>query len=340
MNGRATLSAMVLTAALVSGVFAARWLLSGESPGIDLSARACLNPDHAAAIAREGGAASLPGMVWVPGGTFTMGSNASYPEEAPASLRTVPGFWMDRFEVTNAEFAEFVAATGYVTLAERGVRTANRADAPVVRGSAVFTSRDGGPAMTSAPYWWRFVEGASWRAPQGPGSSIAAMPHFPVVHVAYEDAVAYADWKGRRLPTELQFEFAAQGGSHLDAHGNPAANTWQGTFPTVDTAADGFAGLAPVGCYEPNSVGAYDLLGNVWEWTASPYYATHDFANRADFPNGFDPTQPDEPAVAVIKGGSFLCSPDYCARYRPEARIGQSIGLGASHIGFRTVLIP
>jgi formylglycine-generating enzyme len=195
--------------------------------------------------------------------------------------------------------------------------------------------------MTShVPYWWGFVEGASWRAPSGPGSSIEGLEHYPVVHVAYEDAVAYAEWKGRSLPTEVQFEYAAQGTGHRDSTGAYAANTWQGPFPSHDLGADGYRGLAPVGCYPPNAFGAYDMIGNVWEWTSSPYYERHDFAHKADYPDGFDPTQPDEPAVAVIKGGSFLCSATYCMRYRPEARIGQSKGLGASHIGFRTVLQP
>ncbi len=360
MNATRMLSVAVLATAAVAGIVAARWLLSDTPAGAGHSAAGvCVNPDDPEAVARSlalhGGTAtppdavsaqaaptpSPPGMVWVPGGSFTMGSDAAYPEEGPASERMVEGFWIDQFEVTNARFAEFVAATGYVTLAERGVRTANRPDAPVVRGSAVFRPRDGVPAMASpVPYWWEFVAGASWHAPEGPGSSIAGREHYPVVHVAYEDAQAFAQWQGRRLPTEAQFEYAAQGSGHRDASGAYGANTWQGTFPTLDAGDDGFRGLAPVGCYSPDAHGAYDLIGNVWEWTASPFYASHDFDRRDAYPNGFDPTQPDEPAVAVIKGGSFLCSPDYCMRYRPEARIGQSIGLGASHIGFRTILLP
>ena len=282
-----------------------------------------------------------PDMVFVAAGSFTMGSDTAFPEEAPASTQSVGNFWIDRTEVTNAQFAEFVAATGYVTLAERGVRTAAALDAPVVAGSAVFTPNADklSASPRNAEYWWRFVPGASWRAPEGPGSSLAGRAQHPVVHIAYEDALAYAQWLGRSLPTEAQFEFAAQTSSRRGAAGQHAANTWQGLFPTLSDPADGYEGTAPVACYEPNALGLYDLVGNVWEWTASAYYPSHEFAAAATYPEGFDPAQPDE-AVAVLKGGSFLCAPDYCMRYRPQARIGQSKGLGASHIGFRTVLNP
>jgi formylglycine-generating enzyme required for sulfatase activity len=281
------------------------------------------------------------GMQFVPAGTFTMGSDAAFPEEGPASQRTLEGFWIDRTEVTNAQFAAFVAATNYVTLAERGVRTAAALDAPVVAGSAVFAP-DADRLETSprnAEYWWRFVAGANWRAPEGPGSTLEGREQYPVVHIAYEDALAYAQWHGRSLPTEAQFEFAAQTSSRRDAAGSHTANTWQGLFPTLNDPVDGHAGVAPVACYAPNALGLYDLVGNVWEWTASNYYPSHEFAAAAAYPDGFDPAQPGE-AVAVLKGGSFLCAPEYCMRYRPQARIGQSKGLGASHIGFRTVLAP
>jgi formylglycine-generating enzyme required for sulfatase activity len=279
------------------------------------------------------------GMVFVPGGGFTMGTDTAFPEEAPASPQSVQGFWLDRTEVTNAEFAAFVAATGYVTLAERGVRTAAAPDAPVVAGSAVFAPDAQGLAASprNAEYWWRFVPGANWRAPEGPGSSLEGREQHPVVHVAYEDALAYAQWQGRSLPTEAQFEYAAQTSARRNAAGEHAANTWQGLFPMLSDPADGYGGTAPVACYEPNALGLYDLVGNVWEWTASAYYPSHDFAAKAEHPAGFDPAQPDE-AVAVLKGGSYLCAPDYCMRYRPQARLGQSLGLGAGHIGFRTVL--
>jgi formylglycine-generating enzyme len=281
-----------------------------------------------------------PGMVRVPGGSFTMGSDAAFPEEAPAVAASVAGFWMDQTEVTNAQFAEFVAATGYRTLSERGIRMSDAADAPVVAGSAVFRPRGDAEAMRSFVNWWQFQPGADWRHPDGPNTSNKGLDHHPVVHITYEDALAYARWKGHTLPTEEQFEFAARGASRKNVAGEFAANSWQGTFPTVNTAADGFAGSAPVGCFEANKLGLHDMVGNVWEWTLSPYFESHDFAQKAAHPQGFDPAQPDEKAVAVLKGGSFLCSPDYCMRYRPEARIGQSLGLGASHIGFRTVLSP
>jgi formylglycine-generating enzyme len=281
-----------------------------------------------------------PGMVWVPGGSFAMGTDVGFPEEAPATQAEVGGFWMDQTEVTNAQFAEFVGATGYGTLAERGVRTSNAADAPVVAGSAVFRPQGSGEAMRSFVNWWRFEPGANWRHPDGPATSIEGLRQHPVVHIAYEDALAYAKWKGHTLPTEEQFEHAAAGGGRKNAAGQFAANTWQGSFPDLNTGADGYAGTAPVGCFEPNRAGLYDLIGNVWEWTTSPYYERHDSAERKTHPQGFDPTQPEEAAVAVLKGGSYLCSPDYCMRYRPEARIGQSLGLGTSHIGFRTVLNP
>ena len=169
------------------------------------------------------------------------------------------------------------------------------------------------------------------------GSSLEGREHHPVVHVAFEDAAAYAAWAGRSLPTEAQFEHAAQTSARRSSSGEHTANTWQGVFPLRNDAADGYAEASPVACYEPNALGLYDLVGNVWEWTASAYYPRHDFAAKSEHPDGYDPNQPDEP-VAVLKGGSYLCAPDYCMRYRPQARIGQSRGLGASHIGFRTVL--
>lgn len=296
----------------------------------------------APATARVCGAAPSggehPGMVWLPAGAFTMGADSTFPEEGPAVPATVGGFWIDQTEVTNAQFAEFVAATGYRTLAERGVQTSSAPGAQRIAGSAVFRPREGQGAMMGGVNWWQFVPGADWRHPDGPGSSIDGLARHPVVHVAYEDAEAYAKWKGRSLPTEAQYEYAAQGAGRRGGDGQFAANTWQGTFPTLDTAADGYGGTAPVACFGASRNGVYDIVGNVWEWTRTPYYARHDAAEPVQHPRGFDPTQPEEPAVAVIKGGSYLCSPDYCMRYRPEARVGQSLGLGTGHIGFRTVL--
>jgi formylglycine-generating enzyme len=301
------------------------------------SARATMQP--APRCGPPAGDASHPGMVWVQGGSFRFGADAAFPEEGPASGATVEGFWMDQTEVTNAQFAQFVAATGYRTLAERGVRTGSDPQSPVVAGSAVFRPRGEGEAMRSFVNWWQFMPGADWRHPDGPQSSIEGRDHYPVVHIAFEDAQAYANWKGHALPTEEQFEYAAQGAGRKNASGDWAANTWQGSFPSHNLAADGFAGASPVACFGANRHGLHDVIGNVWEWTRSPYFDRHDSADRTTHPDGYDPTQPDERDIAVVKGGSFLCSPDYCMRYRPEARIGQSKGLGTAHIGFRTVAL-
>lgn len=283
--------------------------------------------------------AAHPGMVWVQGGSFRFGADAAFPEEGPSSTATVEGFWMDQTEVTNAQFAEFVAATGYRTLAERGVRTGADPVSKVIAGSAVFQPRGDAEALRSNVNWWQFMPGANWRHPEGPGSSIEGRDHHPVVHVAFEDAEAYAKWKGHALPTEEQFEYAAQGGGRKNAAGAWAANTWQGQFPSHNTAVDGYATTAPVACFDANPHGLHDVIGNVWEWTRSPYFDRHDSTAATTHPQGFDPTQPDERDVAVLKGGSYLCSPDYCMRYRPEARIGQSRGLGTAHIGFRTIAL-
>jgi formylglycine-generating enzyme required for sulfatase activity len=293
----------------------------------------------AAACGPDGAPSPYAGMVFVPAGDFTMGTDAAFPEEGPASRQSVAGFWMDRTEVTNAEFAQFVEATAYRTLAERGVRVMTDPSSATIAGSAVFRPEGGGDRVPGLESWWTFVPGASWRAPEGPGSSLEGREHHPVVHVAWEDAAAYAAWAGKSLPTEAQFEYAAQTSARKNSAGEHAANTWQGIFPVRAEPADGHAGIAPVACYEPNALGLYDLIGNVWEWTVSAYYPRHDFPAKAEHANGHDPNQPGEP-VAVLKGGSHLCAPDYCMRYRPQARIGQSKGLGASHIGFRTVRDP
>lgn len=284
--------------------------------------------------------AGPPGMAWVAGGRFTMGAADTYPEEGPPVTRQVAGFWMDQTEVTNARFAEFVAATGYVTLAERGIGNPLNPALPPRQGSAVFVPPSADTALSPFMLGWAFADGANWRQPRGPDSSIAGLEQHPVVHIAYEDAAAYASWLGHSLPTEAQFEFAAADAGRQNAAGEHIANTWQGAFPFRHDTEDGYLGTAPVACYTANSRGLYDLIGNVWEWTASPYYLGHASGQEQRYPQGFDPLQPEEPAVAVIKGGSFLCAPNYCMRYRPEARQGQSIGLGTSHIGFRTVYQP
>ena len=320
---------LLLAVAAAGGALFAHWHGRDAAP----SAR----PQQCLATTTAG---EHPGMVWIEGGTFSMGSEVTFPEEAPVTRASVAGFWIDQTEVTNAQFADFVAATGYRTLAERGIRLSDQPDAPAVAGSAVFRPQADEEAMRSQVNWWKFQPGADWRHPDGVGTNIDGLEKHPVVHVTYEDALAYAKWKGRTLPTEEQFEFAARGAARKNAKGEFAANSWQGTFPTHNTAADGYAGTAPVGCFEANPQGLYDMVGNVWEWTLSPYFPSHRPEQKSAHPQGFDPAQPEEKSVAVLKGGSYLCSPDYCMRYRPEARIGQSLGLGASHIGFRTVLNP
>ena len=267
------------------------------------------------------------GMVWIPGGDVEMGGGAGHPEETPAYTANVEGFWLDRHEVTNAQFAAFVGATGYVTEAER--QPAEKGGP----GSAVFGA--------SA---WSYVSGADWRHPLGPGSSNE--PTHPVVHVTYADASAYADWAGRVLPTEEQYEHAARLGGDVAVsagEGGAArygANTWQGVFPFRNTSEDGFLRTAPAGCFEADALGLHDILGNVWEWTSTPYYPTHQpsAAMRAQFPNGVNEADPAL-GVRAIKGGSFLCAPNFFARYTPSARQPQEADLGTSHIGFRTALI-
>jgi formylglycine-generating enzyme required for sulfatase activity len=292
------------------------------------------------------------GMAFVPAGSFTMGSDRHQPEERFTHVVRVDGFWIDRHEVTNAQFKQFVDATGYVTLAERGLDPkANPGLAPdlLAPGSMVF-NQPKNVRGDDISQWWRYVRGASWKQPDGPGSSIAGRDNYPVVHIAYEDALAYATWRGHSLPTEAQWEFAARGGrdgeddwsSAFDAAGKPIANTWQGIFPLVNSNEDGFERAAPVGCFKPNGYGLYDMIGNVWEWTADWYRAGH---SREMATNPAGPQlislrlTPGQIAARVIKGGSFLCAHNYCERYRPAARQPQENNLSTSHVGFRTVLV-
>lgn len=295
-----------------------------------------------------------PAMVLIKGGSFRMGAGAMYREELPIIERHVSDFYMDKHEVSNAQFAEFVAATGYVTEAETVPNAQNYPHIPaqdLKAGSAVFVKLSEALEAATITNWWHFVEGANWKNPLGPGSSIEGREHFPVIHISYNDALAYANWKGNRLPTEAEYEYASRGGldgakyasgASLTDNGRHLANTWQGLFPFNDTAEDGYVGLAPVGCYPPNAYGLYDIIGNVWEWTQSVYYPRHfdpqDLPKNLP-PQGYDEQQPGV-AVGVIKGGSYLCSSDFCARYRPAARHAQDTGLGTSHIGFRTVKDP
>ena len=268
-----------------------------------------------------------------------MGREDAYPEEAPAKQVKVSDFWIDKTEVTNAQFASFVKATGYVTQAEKGLDAERFPDiAQEFRspGSMVFTPPDS--LQGASPFvWWRFVPGADWRHPFGPDSTIAGKEDYPVVQVTHDDAAAYAAWAGRRLPSEAEWEFAAASGKEDEGAKSTAppaeANTWQGVFPVLNTAGDGFEGLAPAGCFAADKKGVFDLVGNVWELTSSAYYPRHDAAETGE---GFDPRTPGVP-VYVIKGGSYLCAENYCVRYRPEARQPMDAFLGSSHIGFRTV---
>jgi formylglycine-generating enzyme len=291
------------------------------------------------------------GMAFIPPGTFSMGSNRYRPEERYTHIVRVDGFWIDRHEITNAQFAKFVRATGYRTLAERGGDPKVHVNMPkelLAPGSVSFIMPTDAKRGGSVTQWFHYIAGADWRHPEGPDSSIEGRENHPVVHVAYEDALAYARWLGRGLPTEAQWEYAARGSrdgeddwsSAFDPDGKPIANTWQGIFPVINTTEDGYAGTAPVGCFKPNGYGLYDMIGNVWEWTSDWYRPGH-MRTPAVEPQGPSLTDiglaPGQLASKVIKGGSFLCASNYCARYRPAARQPQEADLSAAHIGFRTV---
>lgn len=269
------------------------------------------------------------GMVHVPASAVELGSERGYADERPVLREQVHRFWIDATEVSNAQFAAFVAATGHATEAER------------LGGGVIFASPASNVAATPSS-WWKFQPGANWRHPEGPGSSIAGHDNQPVVQVSRADALAYARWLGRDLPTEAEWEAAAKAGLRNPeadlAVGNaesPRANFWQGNFPYLDEARDRYAGRAPVGCYAPNAYGLHDAIGNVWEWTLDDYRGPRQPHGHGDAasarPSG-------DTAVAVIKGGSFLCAANFCVRYRASARHPQEVGLPTSHVGFRTVL--
>lgn len=296
--------------------------------------------------------ASAPsGMVFVTGGEFTQGAAPLHDEEGPPRRTKVDGFWIDRTEVTNDQFAKFIAATGYVTISERPLDPKaypGLAPDQLRPSSIVFVGVEG----IQDNSWWRVVAGADWRHPEGPESSLAGRSSHPVVHIAYEDALAYARWLGRDLPTEAEWEYAARGGLDGSAYTwgdapldreKPQANVWQGVFPFSDDGKDGYkARTSPVGCFAPNGYGLYDMAGNVWEWTKDWYRPALDPAD------GVNPSGPDEQQAQavdgsgeknhVIKGGSFLCADNFCLRYRPPAREAGPSDSGSSHVGFRTVL--
>ena len=308
-----------------------------------------------------------PGMVWIPGGEFSMGSDAASDslcrlpgvtrDAQPIHRVAVDGFWMDATEVTNAQFAAFVRATGYVTVAEHRPTRQEFPDArpeDLVLGSTVFTPPAEPVPLHNALQWWRYVPGADWRHPTGPASTIAGRDKYPVVHIAYADAMAYATWAGKRLPTEAEWEFAARGGAagnlyawgnDLKPHGTFHANIHQGTFPVTDTGEDGFAGIAPVAQFPPNGYGLFDVAGNVWEWTSDWYHPDYYARLAADGGVARNPQGPDasfdpaEPGLQkrVQRGGSFLCTEQYCTRYLVGTRGKGEIGTGSNHLGFRCV---
>ncbi len=301
-------------------------------------------------------------MIRIEGGSFTIGSDDHYPEEAPAHKVSVDAFWIDPTPVTNRQFKYFVRKTGYVTLAEK---RPNPKDYPGARpemlfaGSVVFTPPETPVPLDTNYRWWAFTRGADWRHPYGKGSTLSGCDDHPVVHIAYGDALAYAKWAGKTLPTEAEWEYAARGGhdgrafawgEELTPDGRFMANTWHGSFPHENSKADGFDRTSPVGSFPANDYGLYDMIGNVWEWT-SDWFAD---AHRVDAdppccgmknPRGvsieesLDPQQPRSRIPRkVLKGGSHLCAPSYCQRYRPAARHAQPVDTGTTHVGFRCIL--
>lgn len=320
-----------------------------NEPGSDAGMRAPLN------------------MVVIPGGEFIMGTDDlnSYEHERPAHTVSVKSFWMDVGEVTNREYDEFVKATGYVTVAERiptweelsqqlPPGTPKPHDSVLVAGSLVFVPPAEPVMLNDYSQWWQWRKGVSWRHPGGPGTTLEGKWEHPVVHIAYEDALAYAKWKGKRLPTEAEWEFAARGGqapaefnweNEIQSRGKFVANTFQGSFPNSNMKEDGFEATAPVKSFPPNAYGLYDMIGNVWEWTSdwydANYFRTLAKTRITENPQGpgksFDPREPFT-TKRVTKGGSFLCASNYCVNYRPTARQATSVDSGQSHIGFRCVM--
>ena len=309
------------------------------------------------------------GMIWIPGGEFSMGAadppgmdmNAvgmhATEDSRPIHRVYVDGFWMDKTDVTNEQFEKFVRATGYVTVAERTPRAEDFPGAPpenLVAGSVVFSPPDHPVPLDNYLQWWMYVKGANWRHPLGPNSSIKGKGKYPVVQVAYEDALTYAKWAGKRLPTEAEWEFAARGGLTGKAYvwgdefrpeGKWMANTHQGHFPDQDTGADGFVGISPVAQFPPNGYGLYDMAGDVWQWT-SDWYRPDYYAQLAKLggvarnPKGpdtpYDPAEPTQPK-RVQRGGSFLCTEQYCSRYMVGTRGKGEVSTGTNHLGFRCV---
>jgi formylglycine-generating enzyme required for sulfatase activity len=304
----------------------------------------------------------FPGMAWIPGGAFLMGSEDFYPEERPVRSVVVDGFWMDEHPVTAAAFRRFTRDTRYVTVAERPLDPADYPDADpglLVPGSLVFRPSGGPVDLNDNRNWWEYVPGAYWKRPAGPGSTVNGRDRHPAVHVAYEDVEAYASWAGKELPTEAEWEFAARGGlegaafawgAEHSPDGRPMANTWQGEFPWQNLKLDGFEGTSPVGSFPPNGYGLFDMTGNVWEWTCDWFNARSSDGGqpaccapqepRVTTPEGSYAAEGEPGAQIprkVIKGGSHLCAPNYCLRYRPSARQPQMVETSTAHLGFRCI---
>ena len=293
------------------------------------------------------GTAYRRAMVRLSGGSFLMGSNNFYREERPVRPECVGAFWIDTHPVTNAEFRQFVTASGYITYSERPPEPAMYPDADpdlLVPGSLVFRKPPGPVDLRNNHAWWKYLPGADWRHPEGPESSLEGRDNHPVVHVAYEDALSYENWVGKQLPTEAEWEFAARGGLEQTAYpwgdaaspnGRLMANTWQGRFPWENLNEDGYEGTSPVDAFPANGYGLYDKVGNVWEWTASLFPSGRDEAQKScchsNQPGGHITRH-------VVKGGSHLCAPNYCLRYRPAARQGETVDTSTCHIGFRCVI--
>jgi len=291
-------------------------------------------------------------MVELPAGTFRMGSDRFYPEEAPVREMAVEGFWIDRHPVTVAAFRRFVKATGHVTWAEQTPIAADYPDADpelLVPGSLVFRKTEGPVDLRDHRNWWDWVPGADWRHPEGPGSNVGGRERHPVTHISHADAAAYAAWAGKSLPTEAEWEYAARGGldqatyawgEEFAPKGRMMANTWQGEFPWQNLALDRYEGTSPVETYPPNGHGLYDVAGNVWEWTDDWFAAPQRARPPCCAPEAPHASFAEPFPRKVIKGGSHLCAPNYCLRYRPAARQGEAVDTTTGHIGFRCTVRP
>jgi formylglycine-generating enzyme len=316
---------------------------------------------RSASVGTPAAGSPIKHMRWIEGGTFLMGSENFYPEERPVHSVRVDGFWIDEHPVTVAEFRRFIKATGYVTVAERPFDAAKYPDADpdlLVPGALVFQKASAPVDLRDYRNWWRYVPGARWRHPEGPGSTLHGRDRHPVTQVAYEDAEAFAKWAGKALPTEAEWEFAARGGLEgktfvwgdaFAPNNKMMANTWQGEFPWQNLLLDRYEGTSPVGTFPPNGYGLFDMAGNVWEWTAD-FYSRHSAdvespccaprnprVTSADDSYGHDQPGADIPR-RVTKGGSHLCAPNYCLRYRPAARQAEAVDTSTCHIGFRCVV--